>query len=166
MLPILKPTLACVLVILIVGAVLQAEEPGQMAFNEPAQQLMSARKVFIVDGGTEAAHCFSGGVDRHYRQFYAAMRSWGRYELVKTPSDADLIFDIRLNAPSSKCALNETAGRPAFNLAIFDSRNHVGLWALTEQVKAGNKQKRADENFDLAVNRLVETVKQLVEQHQ
>lgn len=28
---------------------------------------------------------YSGGPDRLYNEFYAAMKSWGRYELVSTP---------------------------------------------------------------------------------
>ena len=163
---ILNSAMSCVLVLLIMVSALKAEEPSNTAFGGPMQQLVSGKKVFIVDGGTEASHCFSGGPDRHYRQFYAAMRSWGRYELVKKAADADLIFDIRLNAPAFKCALEGEKDRAAFNLAIFDSRNHVGLWALTEQVTPGSKQKHADENFDVAINRLVENVKQLVEQRQ
>jgi len=164
MLTIFNRTLLGVLLILTTVSSLQAEGPKDVVSLAP-HELASARKVFILNGGAETSNCFSGSPDRHYRQFYTAMRNWGRYELVKTAADADLIFDIRLNAPAFRCTVADGSGTPAFNLAIFDSRNHVGLWALTEQVKA-DKQKRADESFDLAVNRLVENVKQLVEQRQ
>ena len=30
-----------------------------------------------------------------YNEFYAAMKSWGRYELVSSPADADMVFEIR-----------------------------------------------------------------------
>lgn len=165
MLTLFTRTMLSALLILMTISSLQAEEPKGTVSVGP-QQLASARKVFILNGGTEASNCFTGGPDRHYRQFYTAMKNWGRYELVKTAADADLIFDLRLNAPTFKCTVENGPGAPAFNLAILDSRNHVGLWALTEQVKTAGKQKRADENFDLAVNRLVENVKQLVEQRQ
>ena len=39
---------------------------------------------------------YSGGPDRAYNEFYAAMKTWGRYELVAAPRDADLVFEIRL----------------------------------------------------------------------
>lgn len=62
-------------------------------------QIVTAKKVFIANGGGDDPGMpdplFSGGGDRPYNQFYAAMKNSGRYELVGSPSAADLIFDIR-----------------------------------------------------------------------
>jgi hypothetical protein len=63
-------------------------------------QILTAKKVFIANGGGDESRYdtawFSGGPDRAYNQFYAAMKTWGRYELVAAPGDADLVFEIRL----------------------------------------------------------------------
>ena len=40
-----------------------------------------------------------GGSNEPYNRFYAAMKSWGRYELVASPADADWVFEIRFTAP-------------------------------------------------------------------
>src|SRR6266478_3790075 len=63
-------------------------------------QILTAKKVFIANGGGDEsryeAASYSGGPDRAYNEFYAAMKTWGRYELVAAPGDADLVFDTRL----------------------------------------------------------------------
>lgn len=62
-------------------------------------QISTAQRVFIANGGGDEPGIyeplFSGGADRIYTQFYAAMKSAGRYELVGSPADADLLFEIR-----------------------------------------------------------------------
>jgi hypothetical protein len=50
--------------------------------------ILAAKKVFIANGGGDESLFdmpqYSGGPDRLYNEFYAAMKSWGRYELVST----------------------------------------------------------------------------------
>jgi hypothetical protein len=63
-------------------------------------QILSAKKVFIANGGGDESRFespqYTGGPDRLCNEFYAAMKSWGRYELVSSPAQADLIFEISL----------------------------------------------------------------------
>jgi hypothetical protein len=62
-------------------------------------QIVAAKKVFIANGGGDDPGMpdplFNGGGDRPYNQFYAAIKSSGRYELVGSPAEADLLLDIR-----------------------------------------------------------------------
>ena len=63
--------------------------------------LLSATKVFISNAGADSGlfpHPFTGDPDRVYNQFYANVVSWGRYQLVATPAEADLIFEVQLTA--------------------------------------------------------------------
>ncbi|HEX4750185.1 MAG TPA: hypothetical protein VH302_11640 [Bryobacteraceae bacterium] len=46
----------------------------------------------------------SAAVPTAYDGLYSALKDWGRFELVLTPSDADLVFQIRVVCPSSKKA--------------------------------------------------------------
>src|ERR1700676_192825 len=52
-------------------------------------QILSAKKVFIANGGGDEsrneATSYSGGPARTYNEFYAAMKSWGHYDLVAAP---------------------------------------------------------------------------------
>ncbi len=63
-------------------------------------QIGAARKVFISNAGGESFEMilqqtvFDGGPDRPYNQFYAAMKDWGRYELVPAPANADLVVGV------------------------------------------------------------------------
>jgi len=54
-------------------------------------QILAAKKVFIANGGGDESHTeevsYSGGPGRAYNEFYAAMKTWGHYELVATPGD-------------------------------------------------------------------------------
>src|SRR6266576_6551887 len=63
-------------------------------------QILTANKGFIANGGGDEsryeAASYSGGPDRAYNEFYAAIKTCGRYELVAAPGDADLVFEIRL----------------------------------------------------------------------
>ena len=60
--------------------------------------------MFISNAGGESFEgvidqtVFNGGPDRPYNQFYAAMKAWGRYEVLSSPPDADLVFEISLGS--------------------------------------------------------------------
>ena len=64
-------------------------------------QIVAAKKVFIANGGGDDPGMpdplFSGGSDRPYNQFYASLKSSGKYELVGSPAEADLLFEIRFS---------------------------------------------------------------------
>ncbi len=61
-------------------------------------QISAAKKVFIGYAGEnqpiEADSIFTGGSQRAYDEFYAGMKSCGKYELVGAPADADLLFEV------------------------------------------------------------------------
>ena len=81
---------------------------------------------------------FEGDVDRSYRQFYGALKTWGRYELVGAPADADLRFEIQFIVLSvAGEAASGIGGRPydpQFRLIIREPKASALLWAFTEHV--------------------------------
>ncbi|MBB5343597.1 hypothetical protein [Tunturibacter empetritectus] len=124
--------------------------------------LVSAKKVFISNAGADSGlfpHPFSGDPDRAYNQFYADMSSWGRYQLVSTPGEADLVFELQLTAPNGPQNANKQNGAsdplPMFRLVIYDRATRYILWALTESIDAALVQKTHDHNFDQALAELV-----------
>src|ERR1700679_393553 len=76
-----------------------ASAQGAPSAPVPAQ-LVTAGKSFISNAGgdidptTKQLGDFVGLPIRPYNDFYAAMKSWRRYQIVSTPSDADLVFEI------------------------------------------------------------------------
>jgi hypothetical protein len=123
-------------------------------------QIQAAKRVFISNAGGELKDWFNGGPNRCYNQFYAAMKDWGHYELVAAPADADLIFEIHAGG----LYLTEREEIPKFELVIYDPKTHVVLWAFAERLDLALLKGHRDENFDKGINKLMERVKQLVEQ--
>src|ERR1700722_9939535 len=75
--------------------------------------LYNAKKVFISNAGADAGlfpHPFSGDPDRAYNAFYAGVESLGKFNLVASPSEADLVFELQLMAPSGPCNADKSTG--------------------------------------------------------
>jgi hypothetical protein len=93
--------------------------------------IFTAKKVFISNAGADGGlfpHPFSGGQDRGYNQFYAAMRTWGRYELVNGPDEADVVLELQLVGPSGPANANKAKGAsdpsPMFRLSVIERKTH------------------------------------------
>lgn len=142
-------------------------QPGPI----PAQ-ISSAKKVFIGYAGenqpVEPDSIFTGGSQRAYDEFYAGMKSAGKYELVGAPADADLLFEVGLTAPKSGAGATDPSvfGKipydPQFQLVIRDPKTNALLWAFIEHVQWAILQGNRDKNFELALTRLENGVQGLV----
>jgi hypothetical protein len=144
-------------------SVLTAQQ-AKMAIPAPIPApILAARKIFIANAGGEDLFDDSkyGGPDRTYNQFYAAVKNWGRYEIVSAPAAADLLFEIRLTAPSAERAvaredvLGSVNFDPQFRLEIRDAKTNSLLWAITEHAGWAVLQGNRDKNFDQAMGKLV-----------
>ena len=123
-------------------------------------QILAAKKIFIANAGQDEMFMdephFSGDPERAYNQFYAAIKNSGRYEIVSSPAEADLLLEIELDV--SEVALGGKAGSsftPVFRVRIRDPRSHAMLWAFSLHVEFGLGQANSDRNFDQGVSRLV-----------
>ena len=140
--------------------------PASLAPVPPA--LLNAKTVFISNAGADSGlfpHPFSGDPDRPYNEFYSGIQSWGRYQLVADPSEADLVFELKLTAPYGPSNPNKQNGAadplPMFRLVILDRKTHYVLWALTESIDFAFLQKTHDNNFDAALNAITMDLKRL-----
>jgi hypothetical protein len=155
------------------GAQQEQPPPSQSAPSAPIPPaIFAAKKIFLSNAGADSGlfpHPFSGTQDRAYNQFYAAMQKWGRYELVSAPDDADLIFELRLSAPSGPANPDKQKGAsdplPTFYLAIVERKSHYTLWTITESVSVAFLQKTHDRNFDDALAALLADVQTLASSH-
>ena len=152
---------------LAVEAGAQAPAPPVLLAPVPPA-LLNAKTAFISNAGADSGlfpHPFSGDPDRAYSEFYAGIQSWGKYQLVADPSEADVVFELRLIAPYGPSAPNKQNGAsdpvPMFRLVIFDRKTHYVLWALTESITVAFLQKTHDNNFDLALSALTLDLKRL-----
>jgi hypothetical protein len=149
------------------GALLSAQQSKWPAPAPVPAQIAAAQKVFISNAGGESFESvidqtvFSGGPDRPYNQFYAAMKGWGRYELVPSPEAADLVFEISWVLADTGLKL-PVLGQ--LRLVVLDPKTHVALWSFTEYVRGAILLGNRDKNFDQAMNTVLGRMKQLLDQ--
>ena len=134
-------------------------------------QILAAKRVFVANAGGDQPWIddgqYSSGPDRTYNQFYAALKTLGRFELVGAPADADLLFEIEFTVPpiAGTASRQDTiAGRPfdpQFRLVIRDPKTDALLWAFTEHAAWAVLQGNRDKNFDQALTRIVNDLQAL-----
>jgi hypothetical protein len=141
---------------------------GQQAKDAPVApvpaEIVSARKVFIANAGADIASQSifkrAGQPDQAYNHFYSAVRSWGRYDLVSTPAEADLVFEIRFAAPVYYDG-NTAIYEPQFGLNILDAKTHFLLWSLSEPVGGAWREATWLKNFDKGLDLLMGDLKKV-----
>src|ERR1700722_19358558 len=127
-------------------------------------QITSAHTIFIANGGgTNYFNAFTGGADRGYSQLFTTVQQWNRYQIVDSPSQADLIFEIHAVAPLVRVAGDDgsVGYNPQLILRILDPKTNALLWTTTSNVKAAGSQSSRDKGFDESVVVLVDRVRQL-----
>jgi hypothetical protein len=133
-------------------------------------QILNAKTVFIANAGGDESRFdspgYSGGPDRLYNEFYAAVKSWGRYELANRTGEADLIFEVQLNVLHLKRAGLQSAGEEPdydaqFRLTVRDAKTQAVLWGITEHVEPAVLQSNRDKNFENALYWIVFELKKI-----
>jgi len=135
-------------------------------------QILAAKKVFIANAGGDQPFyeepLFSAGPDRAYTQFYAAMKAWGRYELVGAPSDADILIEILFTVPRidqrvvrGEAVLMPIPYDPQFRVVIRDPKSSALLWVFTEHAEWAILQRNRDRNFDHTLAKVVSDMQSL-----
>ncbi len=186
--PMSSPKIVCVALASAFG-LLQVVE-AQPA-SRPPEQIFTAKTLFIYNAGGEEGVAapmmpfspFHGGPDRAYNQFFAAMKSWGRYELVHAPADADLVFEIKYTDPITTEWINAKVHsahyehthiadatpdtpadipHPQVALSIRDPKTRAVLWTVTENIDLAALASNRDKNFDRSMSALASDVRKLL----
>ncbi len=142
--------------VLVVIPTVQAQQSSSVAGAPVPPQILSAKSVFISNaGGSNYFDMFTGGPDRAYNTLYALLQQSNRYQLVSTPAQADLIFEIRAIAPS--VSTGDAVGyNPQLILNILDPKTSTLLWTTSDNVRALGRQKSRDRGFDQSVGVLLD----------
>ena len=123
-------------------------------------QILSAKRIFISNASGESV-LPPGTGDLAYNEFYAAMKTWGHYEIVASPADADLVFEIRFALALGAPINNSAGGDFEFRTMILDPKTHVVLWAFSESVAQAANKIKSRQLFDQAMFTLLNDLKQL-----
>jgi hypothetical protein len=85
-----------------------ASDPVPQVVAAPVPiQILTGKKLFVSNGISTATPDVP---NLPYNEFYADMKAWGRYELVATPADADLVFEVALRKRTSQRIFRTAAG--------------------------------------------------------
>lgn len=149
---------------LIAVPLLSCQETKQPVAAPVPAQIAAARRVFISNGGADltaqATFKRGGEPDQAYNHFYSAMQSWGHYEIVSTPGEADVVLEISFTAPTYWDG-NASIYQPQFGLNIFDAKTHFLLWSLSEPVEGAFRKATWVKNFDHGLDNVMDDLKKL-----
>jgi hypothetical protein len=157
------PIIFCFLVVLASSSAVVSAQEKLVAPPAPVpEQIFTAKNVFLSNGGLDgiAFQVFLklGDVDQPYNAFYAAMKEWGKYNLVFSPAEADLVFEIRFNVAFNG---DERAPIPQFNLTIYDAKTHFVLWTMIAPVEVAVRRDTFIRNVNQGIGTLVTNLKNL-----
>lgn len=153
--------------ILVVAAALGcvAQKAGAPPAAPVPGLITSAKKIFIANMGADnfSQNAFKKLQDPAwpYNAFYAEMKSWNHYEIVDSPGDAELIFEIGFSAPIVQEGSSAVTYGPEFNLAIVDAKTHVRLWTLAAPVDGAFRRATFEKNLQDGMSLLMEDLKKL-----
>lgn len=115
------------------------KDEGGPSVNAPVPvQIATATSIFIANAGGDGKATYilkrANDPNEAYNYLYAAMKTWGRFQLADSPSHADLSLEIRFAVPISDCT-KSTTYYPEVELRILDAKSRTLLWTIDEPVE-------------------------------
>jgi hypothetical protein len=114
--------------------------------------LTAAKKAFVANGVDQAGFPAADGI---FNDFYAKLQRWGRYELVTSPAEADIILQISVRAPYVYYVNNlVNLTQLEFQLQARDPKSNVLIWTTSVTPRgagssSGARKSYADTNTKL-----------------
>jgi hypothetical protein len=129
-------------------------------------QILQAQTIFLTNSGSDPN--FPIDATKAYNDIYAALQTWGRYKLVNSPDQADLVFQLRGIAPITDVSGNRggvySITSPAFQLTILDPKSNIALWTITSPVDVTGKNQVLARWVSISETNLVSRVKVIADQ--
>ena len=126
--------------------------------------ITNAKTIFVSNGG---------GSNLAFDAFYAKMKEWGKYQIVGSPAEADLIVELAYRVVdegprvwSTTNTYNNTTHIHSVEikdaqvvLTIYDAKSKTSLWSETDHRKPAGRQKNIDKEIVNSAERLVGDLK-------
>src|SRR5580698_7067299 len=126
--------------------------------------ILSAHKIFLSN---------RGGSDLAYDAFYQAMKNWGKYQIVGSPDDADLIVELSYEVLQEGTRVWSTTNTynnttqvhsrqiidPQLILTIYDARTKDSLWSTIDHRRLATLEKNREKEMINSAERLVEELR-------
>jgi hypothetical protein len=124
-------------------------------------QIQQAQTIFLTNSASDPN--FPIDATKAYNDIYAALQSWGRYKLVNSPDQADLVFQLKDIAPITDVSGNRggvySVTSPAFQITIRDPKSSIALWTITSPVNVTGKNQVLARWVSISETNLVSRVK-------
>ncbi len=126
--------------------------------------IVNAKKIFLTNGG---------GSDLAYDTFYSEMRKWGKYQIVGSPDEADLIVELSYSVEHDGTRVwsatnTYTKTTQVFSaqivdqkliLTIYDAKSKAVLWSTIDHLKLARREKNREKETINSAERLVDKLK-------
>jgi hypothetical protein len=133
----------------------------------PFTRLTAARTIFIKNGG---------GGEIPFNVIESSMEGWGRYQIVRSADEADLILEVTSPTDtgggvsiSSSTKPDRNSGKPEqststsreispsggpVKIVVYDAHSKAALWSGMEQAKSAMRQKQREDNLVQAAEKV------------
>lgn len=156
----LRKLLCLSLALLLVSTPLTRAQQTTPAAPVPSQ-IQQAQTIFLTNSGSDPN--FPIDATKAYNDVYAALQTWGRYKLVNSPHQADLVFQLKGIAPITDVSAYRngvySTTSPAFQLTILDPKSNIAIWTITSPVNVTGKNKVLARWVSISEANLVSRVK-------
>jgi hypothetical protein len=127
-------------------------------------RVTAAKKIFLSNLGADRLFLqfIPGGPNGTYDELYATLKQWGRFQLVDSPSEADLIFDIRSSTIGGEYVVpgglatiaRDTTGwfDPIFTLSIIDPSTHASIYSVQMLAGRGSNKPKGKIAFSESIS--------------
>jgi len=139
----------------------QTPQPAETSAAPVPAQFINAKRAFIANGAGDNnpdVTKSTNGPNGIYNQFYADVKTLGRYELVSSLSEADIVFEITVDYT----VFNRTVPYPQFRIEVRDPKTNVLLWTFTEPMTGNVFSKSGSKYVAQSISRLTDDLKKLV----
>jgi len=129
--------------------------------------VVNAKRVFLLNGQTTSEFLTRNGNALAFDSLYADMRSWGKYELVDSPRDADIVIELQyrphLVGSGSFGTYNtmttRNLGAADFALVIYEAKSKNQLWSVTDACRAALRVKNQQKEVVKSIGWLVKDLR-------
>jgi len=129
-------------------------------------QIASAHTILLTNAGISPRLAVDS--NQLYNDIHARLASWGKYQLVSSPDQADLVFQLSIVDPRTGYngqAVPDAYGRsPLFLMVIVDAHTGTPLWSITSPLYLIGKRNTAAHWLALSEDNLVSRIKVVANQ--
>jgi hypothetical protein len=150
----------------LVSSTIQTARAQHTTLNAPVpSQIQQAQTIFLTNSAADPN--FPIDPTKAYNDIYAELQTWGRYKLVNSPEQADLVLQLRDIAPITDVTGNRggvySVTSPAFQLTILDPKSNIAIWTVTSPVNVTGKSQVFAHWVSISETNLVSRIKVLAD---